>query len=118
MTNSHPLLRRPRTRTAGRLVTVLAAVPLSAALLTGSALAGTHGKPADGSVGRADNKAPAGQSTDDQNSGYECDTNRGVGQGNPAHSACATTAPGGGTGGPADGGLDPIGGGGTGPVAN
>jgi hypothetical protein len=48
------------------------------------------GKPADGSVGRADDKAPGGQAADgsDPNRGYECDDNHGVGQGNPAHTGC------------------------------
>ena len=48
------------------------------------------GKPCDGCVGKADNKAPAGQVLDgsDPNAGYECDTNKGVGPGNPAHTGC------------------------------
>lgn len=43
------------------------------------------GKPANGSVGNADDKNPGGQSKDDDNNGYECDNNNGVGKGNPAH---------------------------------
>ena len=43
--------------------------------------------PADGTVGRADDKAPQGQYLDDHNRGYECDENPGVGDGNPAHTA-------------------------------
>lgn len=51
-----------------------------------------HGKrPEDGSVGNADDKNPPGQSKNDKNNGYECDKNNGVGKGNPAHSACAST---------------------------
>lgn len=49
-----------------------------------------NGKPCAGCVGAADNKNPKGQMPDgsDHNNGYECDGNRGVGQGNPAHSGC------------------------------
>jgi hypothetical protein len=41
----------------------------------------------DGSVGNADNKNPKGQSPNgtDNNKGYECDKNKGIGDGNPAH---------------------------------
>lgn len=46
------------------------------------------GKPANGTVGNADNKSPKGQKAGDKNKGYECDDNKGVGQGNPAHSGC------------------------------
>ena len=48
------------------------------------------GKPCDGCVGKADDKAPPGQVLDgsDLNAGYECDTNKGVGPGNPAHTGC------------------------------
>lgn len=49
------------------------------------------GKPCAGCVGKADNKNPQGQmpnADEDGNSGYECDTNQGIGQGNPAHTAC------------------------------
>jgi hypothetical protein len=52
-------------------------------------------RPADGSVGKADNKSPIGQTLDgmlDENKGYECDDNKGVGRGNPAHSACEREA--------------------------
>lgn len=51
-----------------------------------------HGKEA-GSVGKADNKYPPGQAPggSDNNNGYECDGNGGVGQGNPAHSTCDDT---------------------------
>jgi hypothetical protein len=45
-------------------------------------------RPADGSVGKADNKSPIGQKLDDMNKGYECDDNKGVGRGNPAHTGC------------------------------
>jgi LPXTG-motif cell wall-anchored protein len=48
------------------------------------------GRPAAGSVGKADNKNPKGQYPDgsDRNAGYECDRNQGIGQGNPAHTGC------------------------------
>lgn len=48
------------------------------------------GKPCAGCVGKADNKNPPGQlpGGSDANAGYECDRNRGVGRGNPAHTAC------------------------------
>lgn len=48
------------------------------------------GKPCAGCVGKADNKNPKGQQPggSDANSGYECDTNHGVGRGNPAHTGC------------------------------
>ena len=51
------------------------------------------GKPCDGCVGNADDKAPPGQTLygEDDNAGYECDRNRGVGRGNPAHFACVST---------------------------
>ena len=47
-------------------------------------------KPAAGTVGNADSKNPPGQFPDgsDNNKGYECDENQGVGQTNPAHSGC------------------------------
>jgi hypothetical protein len=55
------------------------------------------GRPCAGCVGNADDKNPPGQMPDgtDRNAGYECDTNQGVGQTNPAHSGCE---PGGGGG--------------------
>jgi hypothetical protein len=57
------------------------------------------GKPAEGSVGNADDKTPDGQynsGPSDHNNGYECDEkgrsategNNGVGYGNPAHTGC------------------------------
>jgi hypothetical protein len=53
------------------------------------------GKPCAGCVGKADNKNPPGQlpGGSDNNAGYECDRNQGVGQGNPAHTSCAETVP-------------------------
>ena len=53
------------------------------------------GKPCAGCVGKADNKNPAGQMPggSDNNAGYECDRNRGVGQGNPAHTSCTESVP-------------------------
>jgi hypothetical protein len=92
-----------RSRRAGRSVLVVAALGLALSVVPSAAWAGTGsapgqngsaGRPADGSVGKADDKAPPGQSVDgvldgsDLNAGYECDTNHGVGQGNPAHTGC------------------------------
>jgi LPXTG-motif cell wall-anchored protein len=53
------------------------------------------GKPCAGCVGNADDKNPPGQlpGPEDENSGYECDDNEGVGQGNPAHSGCTAVPP-------------------------
>lgn len=54
------------------------------------------GKPCAGCVGKADNKNPPGQQPggSDRNNGYECDGNKGLGKGNPAHTGCRTpTAP-------------------------
>ena len=55
------------------------------------------GRPAAGSVGRADNKNPPGQEPgpEDGNSGYECDwpgerPNQGIAEGNPAHTGCVS----------------------------
>ena len=62
----------------------LALVALASIGFTAPAAAGP---PADGSVGRADDKAPRGQSAGDHNRGYECDDNHGIGNGNPAHTA-------------------------------
>jgi hypothetical protein len=49
-----------------------------------------NGKPCAGCVGAADNKNPQGQFPNgtDPNKGYECDENKGVGVGNPAHTSC------------------------------
>ena len=49
-------------------------------------------QPAAGTVGKADAKNPPGQAPDgsDNNKGYECDANQGVGKTNPAHSGCDT----------------------------
>lgn len=46
------------------------------------------GKPCAGCVGNADDKNPPGQGKNDKNKGYECDDNKGVGKGNPAHTGC------------------------------
>lgn len=54
------------------------------------------GRPAAGTVGKADNKNPRGQlpgPDDDGDNGYECDGNQGIAQGNPAHTGCTDTAP-------------------------
>jgi len=47
-------------------------------------------QPGAGTVGNADSKCPPGQAPNgtDPNAGYECDTNQGVGQSNPAHTGC------------------------------
>lgn len=57
---------------------------------------GNHaGEPCAGCVGNADNKQPGidtlrGQypNGSDQNAGYECDRNNGIGKTNPAHTGC------------------------------
>ena len=53
---------------------------------------GGNGKCA-GCTGKADDKSPGGQYPGDHNNGYECDHNKGVGKGNPAHSKCSPTPP-------------------------
>lgn len=52
-------------------------------------------RPCAGCVGNADYKNPPGQLPDgsDDNRGYECDENEGIGKMNPAHSGCAPTPP-------------------------
>ena len=87
---------RAYTIRPGRSALLVGALGLAlSALLVSPALAGTGsdvnaGKPCNGCVGNADDKAPPGQMLDgsDGNSGYECDKNHGIGKGNPAHSAC------------------------------
>ncbi len=61
--------------------------------LNGNGDGNATGKPCAGCVGKADNKNPPGQETTDPsgtfpNSGYECDTNNGIGKSNPAHTGC------------------------------
>ncbi len=66
--------------------------------LNGNGNGNAFGRPAAGSVGNADGKNPPGQvrklnglleyPANDGDSGYECDSNNGVGVGNPAHSYC------------------------------
>jgi LPXTG-motif cell wall-anchored protein len=55
------------------------------------------GRPCMGCVGKADNKNPNGQvgESPSKNKGYECDDNKGIGKGNPAHTGCTdgTTTP-------------------------
>ena len=89
-------------RRARRSISLVAAVGFALLAVPGNAWAGTAsapgqngggaavGKPCDGCVGKADDKAPPGQVLDgsDLNAGYECDTNKGVGPGNPAHTGC------------------------------
>lgn len=62
----------------------------------GSGGGNATGRPCMGCVGNADDKNPKGQSPNhlggkDHNAGYECDRNKGVGQGNPAHTDCRPT---------------------------
>src|SRR2546426_8684975 len=60
----------------------------------GSTTANGSQQPCAGCVGSADDKNPSGQAPNasDPNGGYECDTNQGVAQGNPAHTGCAAIA--------------------------
>jgi hypothetical protein len=55
---------------------------------------GNGNAPCNGTVGQADDKNPDGERPggSDNNKGYECDGNKGVGDngGNPAHTACKT----------------------------
>jgi hypothetical protein len=69
----------------GTLFTMRRFLALVTLATLGLAAPAAAGPPADGSVGRADDKAPKGQSAGDHNRGYECDDNPGVGNGNPAH---------------------------------
>jgi hypothetical protein len=57
----------------------------------GSGTGNATGEPCAGCVGKADNKNPPGQmpGPSDANAGYECDTNHGIAQTNPAHTGCA-----------------------------
>lgn len=68
------------------------AAAASASAVSTPATVTVAAKPADGSVGNADDKTPPGQSANDKNKGYECDGNKGVGKGNPAHSGCPAPA--------------------------
>ncbi|MFI6097845.1 hypothetical protein ACIA8G_19985 [Lentzea sp. NPDC051213] len=63
--------------------------------LNGNGTGEAAGKPCAGCVGKADNKNPSGQQPggSDANSGYECDSNHGVGRGNPAHTGCQPQTP-------------------------
>src|SRR5947209_15087442 len=65
------------------------------------ATGGHTGEPCAGCVGKADNKNPKGQMPNgsDNNAGYECDRNHGVGRTNPAHTGCTTPPTTGGGGG-------------------
>ena len=98
MSNAHGGPRRAR-----RPAILVAAIGLALFAVPSPAWAGTAsaqpsqngrgaavGRPCDGCVGKADDKAPPGQVQDgsDLNAGYECDTNKGVGPGNPAHTGC------------------------------
>ena len=61
----------------------------------GNGSGGAGGRPCMGCVGNADDKNPPGQfpNGSDHNAGYECDRNKGVGKGNPAHTSCTPTNP-------------------------
>jgi hypothetical protein len=61
----------------------------------GSGNGAATGRPCAGCVGKADNKNPPGQypNGSDANNGYECDANSGIGESNPAHTACTPTVP-------------------------
>jgi hypothetical protein len=61
----------------------------------GNGNGGGGGKPCAGCVGNADNKNPPGQMPNgsDPNNGYECDGNKGIGKGNPAHTSCTPGTP-------------------------
>jgi hypothetical protein len=63
--------------------------------LNGNGNGNAVGKPAAGTVGKADNKNPQGQMPNgsDRNAGYECDTNHGIGRSNPAHTGCLPNTP-------------------------
>ncbi|HEY3238885.1 MAG TPA: hypothetical protein VGL92_04920 [Acidimicrobiia bacterium] len=63
--------------------------------LNGNGDGNAYGKPCAGCVGKADDKNPPGQFPDgsDANAGYECDTNSGIGQTNPAHTGCVPVEP-------------------------
>ncbi len=106
MLHAHDYASRP-----GRSALLAGALGLAlSALLVGPAWAGTDsainaGKPCDGCVGNADDKTPPGQMLDgmDRNAGYECDANKGVGKGNPAHTGCDFPGPG-----PQDDGGPPV----------
>lgn len=97
-----------RVRASGRSALLAGALGLAlSALLVSPAMAATGpsvdaGKPCNGCVGNADDKTPPGQMLDgtDKNSGYECDSNNGIGRGNPAHTGCVPGDGGGGDGDP------------------
>jgi hypothetical protein len=64
--------------------------------LNGNNVGAAVGRPEAGAVGNADFKNPKGQladATSDGNAGYECDTNNGIANGNPAHTGCEPTYP-------------------------
>jgi hypothetical protein len=74
----------PCTKTSRLGVLVAASAAMLAFGMTAPAMAG----PADGSVGHVPDKVPGGQTANgdgDTNKGWECDGNKGVGEGNPAH---------------------------------
>ena len=66
------------------------AVTAVAVGVLGSAAPAFAAKPANGTVGNAGSKTPAGQTTNDRNRGYGCDDNQGAGKGNPAFDVCSS----------------------------
>lgn len=99
-----------RKATTVKALSILLALPMAVVLHSGTASATElhefspsnvgattgHGngkvafKTGAGSVGKADDKSPRGQSLNDNNNGYECELtgNRGIGPTNPAHTGC------------------------------
>ena len=80
--------------TLGLALSALLATPAWAGTASAPGLNGDRGQPCAGCVGKADDKSPPGQMLDgsDLNAGYECDTNKGVGPGNPAHTGCSVAS--------------------------
>jgi hypothetical protein len=102
-TSPHPRNRRTSVLLSAALGLALSSVLVTPAWADTSTAPGQnkpHGQPCAGCVGKADDKSPGGQTLDgsDPNAGYECDTNKGVGPGNPAHTGCLIIPPGGGGG--------------------
>lgn len=78
--------------TGGANTSCSAYAPNNVGAPSGNGVATTQ--PGAGTVGKADSKCPPGQLPDgsDANAGYECDTNQGVGQTNPAHTGCTPSS--------------------------
>ena len=58
--------------------------------MPGAGGGGAVGMPAAGTVGNADAMDPPGQVGNTTDNGFECAPNPGIGNGNPAHTGCAT----------------------------